>query len=166
MSGMVIWFVGLPASGKSTLAQRFRARLVARNAPVIVLDGDVVRTILGAHDYSDSNRDELYRILAELAAMLAAQDVVVLVAATAPKRAHRAHARGLGGAFVEVWVRASIAECRARDYKGLYAAADRGEIVTLPGVGTEFERPIAPEVIANGGLDDAALDRLDELARA
>jgi adenylylsulfate kinase len=165
VSGIVIWFVGLPASGKSTLAQRFRARLVARNAPVIVLDGDVVRTILGAHDYSDSNRDELYRILADLAAMLAAQDVVVLVAATAPKRAHRAHARGLG-AFVEVWVRASIAECRARDYKGLYAAADRGEIVTLPGLGTEFERPMAPEVVANGGLDDTALDRLDGLVTA
>lgn len=159
MSGMVIWFVGLPASGKSTLAQRLHARLVARNTSAIVLDGDVVRTILGAHDYS--NRDEFYRILAELAAMLAAQNVVVLVAATAPKRVHRA--RKNGDRFVEVWVRATVAECRERDFKGLYAAADRGEISTLPGVGAEFEPPESPEVIAFGGFDDEALDRLEHL---
>jgi adenylylsulfate kinase-like enzyme len=166
MSGMVIWFVGLPASGKSTLAQRFRARLVARNTPVIVLDGDVIRTVLGANDYAEANRDELYRILADLAATFAAQDVVVLVAATAPKRAYRTYARSLGVPFVEVWVRASLSECRARDYKGLYAAADRGEIETLPGVSTELEPPLAPEVSATGGFDDTALDRLDQLVPA
>lgn len=163
MSGMVVWFVGLPASGKSTLAERLRARLLARNKSVIVLDGDVIRTILGANEYSGPKRDELYRILADLAATLAAQNVTVLVAATAPKQAHRTHARETGCRFVEVWVRASVAECKARDFKGLYAAADRHEITTLPGIGTPFEQPVSPDVVAEGGLDEAALDRLDHL---
>ena len=161
MTGTVVWFVGLPASGKSTLGERFRARLAARNTSVVLLDGDVVREILGARDYS--NRDEFYRILAELAAMIATQDVVVLVAATAAKRAYRTHARELAARFIEVWVHATLEECRARDFKGLYEAADRGEISALPGVDTEFEPPTSPEIVARGGLDDEALDRLDEL---
>lgn len=155
--GTVVWFTGLPASGKTTLATRVRAVLVD---PCVLLDSDEVRDALGATGYAGDERDAFYHALGGLAALLARQGFVVLVAATAPRRAHRDHARAHAPRFVEVWVNADAAECAARDVKGLYAKAGRGEAPDLPGVGAPYEPPRAPDVIAGGGDDLAAVDAI------
>lgn len=163
MSATIVWFTGLPSSGKSTLAERTRAHLAARGLAAIVLDGDRVRAALGAHAYGGEERDAFYRALAELAALVAEQGVVALVAATAPRREHRALAARPGGRFLEVWVRTPLATCEARDAKGLYARARRGELAALPGVGVAFEPPEHPDVVAEGGLDDEAIAAIARL---
>lgn len=163
MTAAIVWFTGLPASGKSTLAERTRSHLAARGHPAIVLDGDAVRDVLGAHAYTAAQRDELYRVVADLAVLLAGQDVTVLVAATAPRRVHRERVRRSPGPVFEVWVRASVADCEARDVKGLYARAHAGEIDSLPGVGVPFEAPDAPAVIAEGGMDPVAVPAIAAL---
>jgi adenylylsulfate kinase len=129
----------------------------------VLLDSDELRDLLEAQSFAPDDRDRFYRAVAGLAGLLANQGVVVLVAATAPHRADRDRARALladppgASRFVEVWVKTPLAECEARDPKGLYAAARRGETRELPGVGVAYEPPLAPEVIADGGHDDAAV---------
>jgi len=159
VTGAVVWITGLPASGKSTLAARLRDRLPS---PAVVLDGDDLRPILEATGYDAAARDAFYRRLARLAAFLARQGLVVLVPATAHRAEHRALARELAPRFVEVWVRTPLETARARDPKGLYARADRGEAPALPGVGVAYEPPEVAEVTATGGLDDAAIGQVLE----
>jgi len=163
-AGVVVWLTGLPASGKSTLAERVREALVRAGRPCAVLDSDEVRAALGERGYDPAARDAFYRTLGELAAMLAGQGLVVLVPATAHRRAHRTAARAAAPRFVEVWVRTPAAECERRDVKGLYARARAGDAPTLPGVGVAYEPPEAPDVVADGGLDEAAVRRVVELA--
>ena len=155
MSGVVVWLTGLPRSGKSMLADAVRARLVAGGRRPVVLDSDVVRAaLLPRPGYDDEARDAFYTTLAQLAAMLAHQGHVVLVPATAHKRAYREAARELAPAFVEVHVATPLAECKAHDRAGLYASTARA---ALPGVGVAYEAPTAPEVVATGGEDARAL---------
>lgn len=159
MSGAVAWFTGLPSSGKSTLAERTRARLAAAGVPAVLLDGDEVRrALVPAPGYAAAERDAFYETLARLAALLASQGFTVLVAATAHRRAHRELARALTPRFVEVHVATPPAECEARDSKGLWAAAGDGKAPFLPGRGVAYEPPGTPEVVASGGHDDAALE--------
>jgi adenylylsulfate kinase len=166
--GAIVWFTGLPSSGKTTLARRAHARLAAAGRPAVVLDSDELRDALDAHSYATGDRDRFYRTVAALAALVARQGVVALVAATAPHRADRDRARaelGRGpapGRFIEVWVDTPLAECQARDPKGLYAQAQRGAADQLPGVGAVYEAPVAPEVTANGGFDEAALAAIED----
>lgn len=153
--GIVVWFTGLPASGKSTLAARVRERLAPRHS-CVVLDSDAVRRVLDATAYEAIDRDAFYRRLAIMAGSLAREGHVVLVAATANLRAHRERARICAPRFLEVWVRTPLVDCEARDPKGLYARARAGDAPVLPGVGAPYEPPFAPDVIADGGFDDAA----------
>jgi adenylylsulfate kinase len=166
LSAAIVWFTGLPSSGKSTLARRVQSRLAAAGCRPVLLDGDELREVLGARAYDAEDRDQFYRSLAALAALVARQGIVVLVAATAPKREHRERARGAlvdAGAFVEVWVKTPLSVCEARDPKGLYARARRGEANELPGVGVAYEPPAAPEVVADGGHDDVAVLAIQRL---
>jgi adenylylsulfate kinase len=159
--GAIAWFTGLPSAGKSTLAGLVRARLAAAGAPVVLLDGDEVRGALTPPPgYDPAARDAFYETLARLAALLAAQGLLVLVAATAPRRAHRALARSLAPRFVEVHVATPAAECRRRDTKGLWSAAEAGAAPHLPGVGTTYEAPEAPEVTATGGDTAGTVDEV------
>jgi adenylylsulfate kinase len=159
VSGVVTWFTGLPSSGKSTLAGRALARLRAAGVAAVLLDGDEVRrALVPAPGYAPAERDAFYETLARLAALLASQGLAVLVAATAHRRAHRQRARALAPRFVEVHVAASPAECERRDAKGLWAAARAGTAPLLPGAGLDYEPPESPEVVARGGLDEAALE--------
>jgi adenylylsulfate kinase len=157
----VVWITGLPASGKSTLAERLKVRLPG----AVVLDGDVLRPLLAGQGYDEADRDLFYEALARLAALISAQGVPVLVAATAHARAHRARARALCPHFVEVHVTTPREACEARDPKGLYRRARAGEVDDLPGVGVAYEPPDAPEVVAEGGHDDAAAARIAALCR-
>lgn len=172
MSAAIAWFTGLPSSGKSTLARRVQDRLAGSGRASVLLDGDELREVLGAEAYEPEDREWFYRTLAALAALLANQGMVVLVAATAPARAHRDRARSAlseGGVFLEVWVKTPLSVCETRDSKGLYARARRGEANELPGVGVAYEPPLDPEVVADGGFDDtatAAIERVLDRPRA
>jgi adenylylsulfate kinase len=150
-SGVVVWFTGLPSSGKSTLARRTRAAL---GGGCVLLDGDEVRAeLFPSLGYAAADRDAFYEALARLAALLARQGQVVLVAATAHRRAHRARARELAPRLVEVHVATLADECARRDAKGLYARAPRD----LPGGGLAYEVPEAAEIVARGGEDERAV---------
>jgi adenylylsulfate kinase len=156
MTGMVIWFTGLPASGKSTLAREVRERLLDRGKTPCLLDSDVIRQVTAPLlGYSDEGRDAFYEALAGLAAELASQGLVVLVAATAHRSAYRERARSLAPRFLEVWVTTPVDVCRLRDGKGLYAG-EPGVTSALPGVGTVYEEPVHPDIRADGGRDRAA----------
>jgi adenylylsulfate kinase-like enzyme len=85
-AGTIVWFTGLPASGKSTLARRVQAHFTRTGRGSVLLDGDELRDILGVHSYAPEDRDRFYRALGALAALLAHQGIIVLVAATAPRR--------------------------------------------------------------------------------
>lgn len=157
MTGAVVWVTGLPSSGKSTLANRIADHLRGSGIAAAVLDGDQVRAALDPRPgYDAESRSRYYGTLAHLAALLARQGLVAVVAATANRRAFRERARALAPRFVEVFVDVPMETCAARDTKGLYAASRRGAVTELPGVGSGFERPEAPDVVASGGEDGAA----------
>lgn len=158
-----MWITGLPSSGKSTFANGARKQLAATGRSVVVLDGDEVRAALSPKPgYDDASRDDFYATLAELAALLVRQGVTVLVPATAHRRAYRERARELVDRFLEVWIDVPLEETRRRDEKGLYAAARETGAAsgTLPGIGVEYEAPLAPDVIARGGHDEDAVRAL------
>lgn len=159
-SGTVVWFTGLPASGKTTLSRELHERLRRVGVAACVLDGDVMRGLLSPRlGYSDEERLEFYTTLARLAAELARQGLVVLVPATAHLRAYREHARRLAPLFLEVWVATPLSECQGRDPKGLYATA--GTVPGhLPGVDLPYEEPTHADVLASGGEDPVAIERL------
>jgi adenylylsulfate kinase len=116
--------------------------------------------------YEDADRDAFYTALAGIAALLARQELVVIVAATAHRRAWREHARAVAPQFLEVHVATPLATCEARDVKGLYARAHAGKAPRLPGVDEPYEEPGAPDVVAWGGEDDAALARIVDVLLA
>lgn len=169
-SGWALWFTGLPASGKSTLARTLQAALAGRGVQAVVLDSDALRPILAPHaGYTPAERDDFYRRLVDLAELIVTQGVNVILAATANRAAHRQPARRLPR-YLEVWVRCSPQVCAARDPKGLYARARAGEIHNLPGVDAVYEPPASPDWVIDSdhvspqAAVAALLDHFDWLA--
>src|SRR3569623_2247076 len=152
MTGLVVWFTGLPSSGKSTLAASVAGELRRRAIPAVTLDSDDLRAMLPSRGYDDAARTQLYGLAARLAAHIARQGHVVLVPATAHRRAYRDAARGLAPAFLEIFVATPPEEARRRDTKGLYAA----QVAAAPGVGVAYEPPVAPAFRVRPGDADAA----------
>ena len=149
--GGTIWFTGLPASGKSTIAAAVEARLLAEGHGAYVLDGDNLRHGLsGDLGFSPEDRAENVRRVAEVAALMADAGVVALASLVSPARADRAAARAAHDRrdlrFIEVWVSTPLEECERRDPKGLYARARAGEIPDFTGVGQPYEEPESPEL--------------------
>lgn len=142
-----IWFTGLPSAGKSTLARLVEAEILERGFPIVVLDGDEVRTWLTAGlGFSREDRDENIRRIATLAAFLNRTSVAAITAAISPYRQARERARELIGRFVEVYIECPLEVCEERDVKGLYKKARRGEVQRFTGVSDPYEPPAAPEV--------------------
>lgn len=139
----VVLLTGLPASGKSSLAQALHAQLFARRVNSLVLDGDVLRTGLNCDlGFCDSDRDENIRRAAELAALLVDNGQVVILAMIAPLARQRALlADRLGADFIEVWCHTPLAICEARDPKGHYARARAGQLAGFTGVSAPYEPP-------------------------
>ena len=159
MIGCVVWFTGLPSSGKTTLAEAVRQRIGRGSC---VLDSDRVRAaLIPEPGYDEVSRADFYTSLANLAAMLARQDLIALVPATANRRQFRDYAREVAPAFIEVYVATPAGVCATRDDKGLWASSDAR--VELPGAGVDYEVPTSPDVIASGGHDSAAIDKIFEL---
>jgi adenylyl-sulfate kinase len=146
--GLTLWFTGLSGAGKSTVASLVERELRRRGTPVEVLDGDVVRQNLSKGlGFSREDRDTNIRRIAFVADLLSRNGVVAITAAISPYRSTRDEARALmDGRFVEIHVKASVAECARRDVKGLYAKALAGEIEEFTGVSDPYEEPLAPEL--------------------
>lgn len=160
-SGVVLWLTGLPSSGKSTLARRLDERLCTEGAKAVILDGDEVRAALvPPPGYDGAGRAMFYATLGRMAALIARQGHIVIVAATANRRAYREAARAIAPRFIEVWVATSEEECRRRDAKGLYAAAATGALHDVPGAGVDYEPPVNPEAVAQGGADAEVVERI------
>jgi adenylylsulfate kinase len=160
VTSAVVWVTGLPSSGKSTFAVALRQALSDEGTPSLILDGDRVRqSLVPTPGYGEIERAQFYESLARLASLIAEQDLVVVVPATAHRRAFRERARALTPRFIEVWLDVSTAQCRQRDAKGLYALAERGSVSHLPGAAAVYEPPSTPEVTADGGADDRAVER-------
>jgi adenylylsulfate kinase len=147
--GCVVWLTGLSGAGKSTVARLVERALRDRGLNVEVLEGDAVRRNLSSDlGFSRKDRDTNIRRIAYVADLLSRNGVTVVVAAISPYRAIRDEARGLMGArFLEVHVRASVATCAARDVKGLYAKALKGEIAQFTGISDPYEAPTRPDLV-------------------
>jgi adenylylsulfate kinase len=141
--GVVLWFCGLSGSGKSTIASGVERVLHQQGRFTIRLDGDNLRTGLNGNlSFSDNDRLENIRRTAEMAKVLAQNGVIVLCSLITPRGMHRDLARGiLDGDFAEIYVKASFAACEARDVKGLYAKAAKGEVANFTGRDSSFEEP-------------------------
>jgi bifunctional enzyme CysN/CysC len=146
--GGILWLTGLSGAGKSSLAMALERELVSSHFQVVVLDGDNLRSTLNADlGFSPADRGENIRRIAEMAAFLAETGILAIVACISPLRADRERARLRGGVhFHEIYVNAPLAACEARDVKGLYARARRGEIAEFSGVSAPYEPPVAPNL--------------------
>jgi len=148
--GTVIWLTGLSGSGKSTLAEELEARLLSEKKFVYVLDGDIVRHGLNSDlGFSDADRNENIRRVAELAAILKDASVITIVAFISPFIKMREYARTRIGRenFIEVYVKASLETCIRRDPKGLYKKAIDNQIPEFTGLTSAYEEPLAPDII-------------------
>jgi adenylyl-sulfate kinase len=150
VNGFVVWFTGLSAAGKSTIAALIAAELEERGMVVDRLDGDVVREHLTKDlGFSKEDRDTNIGRIGWVASRLARAGVAVVVSAISPYEEARQRARALAeehAPFVEVYVATSLEECERRDPKGLYAKAHAGEIPEFTGVSDPYEEPSNPEL--------------------
>jgi adenylylsulfate kinase-like enzyme len=146
-----VWLTGPPAAGKTTVARALLTRLAVRGVRPVWLESDALRRVLTPEPtYEPAERDEFYRAVADLAALLVAQGHPVLVDAVAPRRRHRDRARRAIPRFLEVHVTAPRAVREGRDPKGLYRLAREGRAPNLPGSTGAYEEPPSPELALSG----------------
>ena len=161
----IVWFTGLSGSGKSTVANLVEKRLTAAGKHAYILDGDNVRHGLNKDlGFTEADRVENIRRVAEVARLMADAGLIVIVSFISPFRNERRLAREIAGdiRFTEVYVDTPLDVCEARDPKGLYARARRGEIKNFTGIDSPFEAPEHPEIVLHGATKDPA-DMAEEL---
>jgi bifunctional enzyme CysN/CysC len=158
----VVWFTGLSGAGKSSIANGVAKGLHASRHHTYVLDGDNVRHGLNKDlGFTDADRVENIRRVAEVAKLMVDAGLIVLVSFISPFRSERRMARNLmaEGEFIEVFVDAPLEVAEARDPKGLYRKARRGELKNFTGVDSPYEAPESPELRIDTqafGPDEAA----------
>jgi bifunctional enzyme CysN/CysC len=158
----ILWFVGLSASGKSTIVDVIDRKLIAKGVHTYILDGDNVRHGLNKDlGFTDADRVENIRRVAEVARLMADAGLVVLASFISPFIRERKLAREIAGDvdFHEVFVDTPLEICEARDPKGLYAKARAGDLANFTGISSPFEAPEDPDLSLPGADKDA-----DELA--
>ncbi|MTI59467.1 MAG: adenylyl-sulfate kinase [Firmicutes bacterium] len=148
--GQVLWFTGLSASGKSTIAVELEWVLLEQGKAVYRLDGDNIRCGLNRDlDFSAEDRLENIRRIAEVAALFKDAGLITLVSFISPYRESREFARNLIGKeyFKEIYVKADIETCAQRDPKGLYKKALAGEIKDFTGISAPYEEPEEADLV-------------------
>jgi adenylyl-sulfate kinase len=148
--GLCIWLTGLSGAGKSTTARALEVELTRLGRRVVVIDGDAMRAQnAGRLGWTRSDRDENVRRAADLARQAVDEGQVAVCALISPYRAARRDAAAIVGRqrFIEVFVATPLDVCEARDPKGLYAAARRGEIEHFTGISDPYEAPTLPDVV-------------------
>lgn len=167
-TSLVVWFTGLPSSGKSTIANLVEAKLVALGRHTMLLDGDNLRQGLNADlGFDAAARSENVRRVGEVAKLMADAGLIAIVALVSPFRADRARAASLlpEGRFLEIFVDTPTEVCRERDTKGLYAKASAGKVSNLTGRDQAYEAPVQPALALRTTelSPDEAADRVVEL---
>ena len=150
----IVWFTGLSGSGKSTIANLIEKRLTAEGKHAYILDGDNVRHGLNRDlGFTDTDRIENIRRVSEVAKLMGDAGLIVLVSFISPFRNERRLAREIVGdlKFIEAYVDTPLEDCEARDPKGLYAKARRGEIKNFTGISSPFEPPEHADIVLHGG---------------
>lgn len=148
--GAVLWFTGLSACGKSTIANAVDHKLHQAGKHTFVLDGDNIRMGLNKNlGFSAEDRAENIRRIGEVAKLFASSGSIALTAFISPYRADRDKVREIlpAGEFVEIFVDASLETCEKRDPKGLYKKARAGEIKNFTGISDPYEAPEKPELV-------------------
>lgn len=161
--GAVLWFTGLSACGKSTVANTVDHLLHQKGIHTYVLDGDNVRMGLNKNlGFSAEDRAENIRRIGEVAALFTNASILTLTAFISPYKADRDNVRNLldDGEFIEIFVNASLETCEARDPKGLYKKARAGEIKGFTGIDDPYEAPEKPELVLDA--DNKSIDELAE----
>jgi bifunctional enzyme CysN/CysC len=162
--GGVVWFTGLPAAGKTTVALAVQQRLLEAGWRAALLDGDEFRKCVTPElDFSPDGRTENIRRAAAVARLIASSGLVVLAAFVSPKRHHRRLVREAMAAaqlpFLEVYVSTPLEVCEERDPKGLYAKGRAGIVAEVTGISDPYEPASTAEVVVNTALvssDDSA----------
>lgn len=147
--GGVVWMTGLSGSGKSTIAIGLERALHDQGRYAVMLDGDNVRTGINNNlGFSEADRTENIRRIAEVAKLFARNGALVICSFVSPTRAIRLQARDIIGEqdFIEVYINTPLEVCEARDVKGLYAKARRGEVKDFTGISAPFEAPEEPAI--------------------
>lgn len=148
----MIWLTGLSGSGKSTIANALEIRLHRKGMRTYILDGDNIREGLNRDlGFSDEDREENIRRIAEVAKLMMDAGLIVITAFISPFVKDRRMARELVGKsdFFEVYVSATLDVCEKRDPKGLYKKARKGEIPCMTGIGSPYEPTEQPDFIAD-----------------
>ncbi len=165
--GLCIWMTGLSGSGKSTIAIGLERALHETGRYVVVLDGDNVRTGINSNlGFSDADRTENIRRIAEVTKLFVQNGAVVICCFVSPTIAIREQAQAIIGAedFHEVFIDTPLEECERRDVKGLYAKARAGVVKDFTGISAPFEAPTSPSIrIATKGSSEA--DSTSELLK-
>jgi len=157
--GRVVWLTGLSGSGKSTIANLVEKKLHAEGRHTYLLDGDNVRHGLNRDlGFTDADRVENIRRVAEVAKLMVDAGLIVLVSFISPFRAERDMARGLMAPedFIEVFVDTPLSVAENRDVKGLYKKARAGELKNFTGIDSPYEAPEAPEIRIDTTIESAA----------
>ena len=146
----VMWFTGLSGAGKSTLAHAVESELFHCGHQVMVLDGDNVRHGLCSDlGFSEDDRHENLRRIGEVTKLFVEAGVIVLAAFVSPYRSDRERVRSMlpHGDFLEVFCKCGLDTCEARDPKGLYARARKGEVKNFTGISAPYEEPLRPDIV-------------------
>lgn len=167
----ILWFTGLSGAGKSTIANLVAEKLHVAGKHTYMLDGDNVRHGLNRDlGFTDADRVENIRRIAEVAKLFVDAGLIVIVSAISPFHSDRDMARQLvePSEFFEIHIAASLATCEARDPKGLYARARQGKIANFTGISSSYEAPENPELRIDTAVVDAetAADQVLALLQA
>lgn len=149
---ITLWLTGLSGAGKSTIANALEVAMVERGRHTYLLDGDNVRMGLCRDlGFSDADREENIRRIAEVARLFVDAGLIVITAFISPFQRDRALARDVIGteAFVEVFIDTPLSECERRDPKGLYGRARSGAIKNFTGIDSAYEGPVDPDIRIN-----------------
>lgn len=169
--GYCVWLTGLSGAGKSTIATRLVEKIHEGGRYATLLDGDVVRTHLSSGlGFSKADRDANVLRIAFVAAEIVRHGGIVVCAAVSPYEEARVRARAMVGAdqFLLVHVATPLQVCEARDVKGLYTRARRGDLTHFTGIDDPYEQPRAPDVVLDTTdmTPDACVEAIERVLAA